>query len=70
MLSNIIFLLKNLFYNPGELIGNNYLLFGPILFIYACFYLKKQFRKLKDLDKGLEIYLYKYRSSKIYSISE
>jgi len=51
-------------------IGNNYLLFGPILFILGSLYLKKQFNKLKDLDKGLEIYLYKYRSSKIYNISE
>lgn len=35
-----------------------------------CLYLKKWFKKLNDLNKGLEIYLYKYRSSNVQSLAE
>ena len=68
--SNIIWLLKILYYNPGEFIGNNFLFYAPILFIWGGFILRKKFKKLNDLNNGLEIYLYKYRSSNIMSLAE
>ena len=67
---NVIWLLKVLYYSSGEFIGNNYLFFAPMLFILACLYLKKRFKKLNDLNQGLEIYLYRYRSSKVKTVAE
>jgi len=68
--SNIIWLLKVLYYSPAEILDNNYLLFSPIFFIILSFYIRKRMKLLSDLNKGLEIYLYKYRSSNTMSLGE
>jgi hypothetical protein len=67
---NIIWLIKVLYYSPAEVLSNNFLLFSPLFFIIICFFLRKWIKQLNDLNKGLEIYLYKYRSSKIMSLGE
>jgi hypothetical protein len=60
-------MLKILYYNPGEYLASHYMLFVPMLFTLFFWFLRKRLKSLRDIGKGGEIYLYKYRSSRALS---
>lgn len=61
---------KVLLYNPVEYLTNHYMLFVPMILTLIFLFLRKNLKNIRDTNKGLEIYLYKYRSSKIQSLAE
>jgi hypothetical protein len=69
-ISSFIWTLKILFYNPGEYLTNYYMLYAPILLTGLFWCLKKSLEDLRDISKGSEIYLYRYRTSKVLSPTE
>jgi hypothetical protein len=62
--------IKVLLYNSGEYISENYMLFVPMLLTLAFWYLRRSLRDVRDISQGLEIYLYKFHSSKWMNINQ
>jgi hypothetical protein len=65
-----IWMLKILFYNPAEYLTNHYMFFVPMLLTLFFWYLRKRLNDIRDISKGSEIYLYRYRTSRILTPSE
>lgn len=68
--SCFLWTIKVLFYNSGEYISENYMLFVPMLLTLAFWHLRRSLRDVRDVSKGLEIYLYRYRSSKLMNMNQ
>lgn len=62
-LSSIIYLLKVIFYNPGEYLANYYMLATPITAFVISLYLRSFLKNAKDLSASPQLYLYKYQKS-------
>jgi len=67
---SFIWFWKILLYNPAEYLVNHYMLFVPMLLTIIFWFLKKSLRDIRDISEGVEIYLYRYHSSKGLNHSE
>lgn len=68
--SCFFWILKVLFYNPGEYISAYYMLMTPLFLCLAFWYLRRYLADGKDVSEGAELYLYRHHSSKSYSKHE
>lgn len=69
-ISALIWTIKVLMYNPGEYISENYMLFTPMLLTVAFWYLRRCLKTIRDIKQGGEIYLYRHRTSNVFSRSD
>lgn len=66
----IIWILKILFYNPGEYLAYLDMLLTPGLFIVSAWSLLKYLKELRNVKDSNELYLYKYHCTIPYSSTE
>lgn len=62
-------MIKVLLYNLGEYLLENYMIFILMLLILVFWFLRRSLKDVRDISKGLEIYLYRYYISKIMDLN-
>jgi hypothetical protein len=63
---NFLWVLKVLFYHPGEYLAAPYMLITPLYLWMTFWYLRRRLAPGKDVSEGSQLYLYKFHKSKSY----